>query len=207
MHPSLDFYLTTKYPDLFKNRHASMQVTAMCWGFDCGDGWFYILDNLCSGITSYCKRNKIEMPIVQQVKEKFGSLRFYLDHTKDDTISELIRFAENMTFNTCEKCGALGKLHKNGVVFVSCDKCKDKSWIDIKEEWASYKNKLYTFISDEKINVLINDDIYVCKVIENNLVECLYSVYNSESVLAGQQLEVEYMYTPVFSYFRKVQNV
>ena len=29
-----------------------MDKTAMCWGFDCGDGWFNILDRLCAVIMS-----------------------------------------------------------------------------------------------------------------------------------------------------------
>ena len=48
MSPELDRQLCERYPLIFKDRHASMQVTAMCWGFDHGDGWFHILDVLCA---------------------------------------------------------------------------------------------------------------------------------------------------------------
>lgn len=50
MSPELDKKLCEKYPLIFANRHAPMTQTAMCWGFECGDGWYNILDCLCSGI-------------------------------------------------------------------------------------------------------------------------------------------------------------
>ena len=50
MKNELDETLCAKYPKLFRDRHAPMTVTCMCWGFDCGDGWYNIIDVLCSNI-------------------------------------------------------------------------------------------------------------------------------------------------------------
>ena len=50
MKKELDEALVAKYPKIFKYRHAPMTHTAMCWGFDCGDGWYNIIDVLCSNI-------------------------------------------------------------------------------------------------------------------------------------------------------------
>jgi len=50
MKKELDEALCAKYPKIFKYRHAPMTHTAMCWGFDCGDGWYNIIDALCSNI-------------------------------------------------------------------------------------------------------------------------------------------------------------
>ena len=47
MRKELDEALCAKYPLIFKNRNAPMTETAMCWGFDCGDGWYNIIDVLC----------------------------------------------------------------------------------------------------------------------------------------------------------------
>ena len=44
MKDELDNKLCEKYPKIFKMRNASMQETAMCWGFP-GDGWFNIIDS------------------------------------------------------------------------------------------------------------------------------------------------------------------
>ena len=59
MKKEFDEALCAKYPKIFKYRHAPMTHTAMCWGFDCGDGWYNIVDALCSNIQSHVtnKRN------------------------------------------------------------------------------------------------------------------------------------------------------
>jgi len=52
MRRELDEALCAKYPLIFKDRHANMQVTAMCWGLECGDGWYNLIDVLCGLLTS-----------------------------------------------------------------------------------------------------------------------------------------------------------
>jgi len=46
----LDKQLCEKYPKIFANRNGDMKTTAMCWGFECGDGWYNIIDVLCGNI-------------------------------------------------------------------------------------------------------------------------------------------------------------
>lgn len=58
MRKELDELLCEKYPRIFKDRHAPMTHTAMCWGFDCGDGWFNIIDSLCSNIQNHIDRRR-----------------------------------------------------------------------------------------------------------------------------------------------------
>lgn len=52
MRKELDEALCAKYPLIFKDRNADMRTTAMCWGFECGDGWYNIIDILCGLLTS-----------------------------------------------------------------------------------------------------------------------------------------------------------
>ena len=52
MRRELDEALCARYPLIFKDRHENMQVTAMCWGLECGDGWYNIIDTLCGLLTS-----------------------------------------------------------------------------------------------------------------------------------------------------------
>lgn len=52
MDSKLDKALCEKYPKIFRNRHASPQKTVMCFGFECGDGWYTIINNLCHAIQS-----------------------------------------------------------------------------------------------------------------------------------------------------------
>ncbi len=58
MKKELDDALCAQYPLIFKDRNADMQITAMCWGFDCGDGWYNILNVLCIHLYSDYKEAK-----------------------------------------------------------------------------------------------------------------------------------------------------
>ena len=48
MNKELDDKLCAKYPKIFADRHTDMKSTAMCWGFECGNGWYILIDKLCS---------------------------------------------------------------------------------------------------------------------------------------------------------------
>ena len=52
MREELDKQLCAKYPQIFKNRFGSPKETLMCFGFECGDGWYNIIDILCGKLTS-----------------------------------------------------------------------------------------------------------------------------------------------------------
>jgi hypothetical protein len=57
MKQELDQLLCEKYPLMMVNRDKSMMETCMCWGFECGDGWFTILDQLMSNIQHHIDWN------------------------------------------------------------------------------------------------------------------------------------------------------
>jgi len=59
--------------------------------------------------------------VVDQVKEKFGTLRFYY-HGGDDFVDGVVRMAEAMTAVTCETCGDVGKCRSGGWIRTLCDK-------------------------------------------------------------------------------------
>jgi hypothetical protein len=65
----LDEALCAKYPLIFKDRHANMQTTAMCWGFETGDGWYNIIDTLCGLLTSDYRQAKSRY---DNIKDKVG---------------------------------------------------------------------------------------------------------------------------------------
>ena len=78
MRQELDDLLCQRYPDIFRDRHADMAETGMCWGFGCGDRRFNIIDGLCVEFTSQVKAGTIPSEIASRVKEKAGHLRFYI---------------------------------------------------------------------------------------------------------------------------------
>ena len=71
-----------KYPILFQNSSKSMKETCMCWGIECPKGWWHILDQLCTVLEfhnmEFVKNYGVAV-VADQVKEKFGTLRFYYD--------------------------------------------------------------------------------------------------------------------------------
>ena len=125
MKQELDKLLCERYPKMMVNREKSMMETCMCWGFECGDGWFNILDQLMGNIQHHIDwKNKKEEVVVQVtldlVKEKFGTLRFYYTGG-DDIIDGMVRMAESMSGVTCEECGNPGKRIGGGWVTTVCE--------------------------------------------------------------------------------------
>jgi hypothetical protein len=63
---------------------------------------------------------------VVQVKEKFGTLRFYCGGT--EAIGKYVRLAERLSSVTCEDCGKLGKANDSGWIRTQCDACRHGNW-------------------------------------------------------------------------------
>jgi hypothetical protein len=212
--PELDQKLVKRFPVLYQDRYSPMSQTCMCWGFECGDGWFDIIWQLSLALEdelgySWLQKRRFlflkgfarrwsdlmyklspvrqtkyrqegtgqpgdpyrmvlvsrEAPrwderIVQflfgktreignfetermflkslvfwpntgfavtQVKEKFGTLRFYSDG--NDRIWRLVRFADALSAVTCELCGEPGKLgQRYGWYSTRCTKCAPEGW-------------------------------------------------------------------------------
>ena len=125
MKQELDELLCKRYPQMMVNRDKSMMETCMCWGFACGDGWFNILDQLMGNIQHHIDwKNKKEEVVPQvtldQVKEKFGTLRFYYTGG-DDVIDGMVTMAESISGVTCEECGSPGKRVGGGWVTTLCE--------------------------------------------------------------------------------------
>jgi len=57
---------------------------------------------------------------VNQIKEKFGGLRFYYSGG-DDEISGMVRMAESWADIACEQCGGIGKRRSGGWIRTLCD--------------------------------------------------------------------------------------
>ena len=192
MKQELDKLLCEKYPKMMVNRNKNMQETCMCWGFECGDGWFNILDQLMGSIQHHIdwkekqrigaiKYNEmatqakagnfdlfeedmkalpndeykekrlaeivagdfrqvpesIPQVTLDQVKEKFGTLRFYYTGG-DDYISGMVSLAESLTGVTCESCGNVGERRGGGWVHTYCTPCEEARELARKkadEEW------------------------------------------------------------------------
>jgi hypothetical protein len=195
MKQELDQLLCEKYPKMMVNRNKDMMETCMCWGFECGDGWFNLLDQLMGNIQHHidwknkqrqwaidhntmamqCKAGNfdlfeesmkdltnpeykekrlaeivagdfrkvpLEFPQVtlDQVKEKFGTLRFYYTGG-DDYISGMVAMAESMSGVICESCGNPGKQTSGGWIKTICESCETKRAAEYAKRMEEYEHK------------------------------------------------------------------
>jgi hypothetical protein len=119
------------YPNMFANKYG---------GFAVGKGWWPVLEALCNQIDGHTKwrnntreallkdnphnhkiPNEVTQVVVEQIKEKFGGLRFYYQGG-DDTIDGMVRMAEMWAGRSCEECGVPGTRRGGGWVRTLCDK-------------------------------------------------------------------------------------
>lgn len=106
----------SKFPDMFSYPYG---------GFSIGPGWYDIVETLCKNIDSHTqqanyKSKVIDPIIVTQIKEKFGSLRFYYNGG-DQYIAGLVAMAEAMSKLICEQCGNKGRRTGNRSICTLCD--------------------------------------------------------------------------------------
>ncbi len=52
-------------------------------------GWVRIVSGCFEAIKKHCDRSEESYPSVGQIKQKFGSLRIYMDGTQEDTFIQL----------------------------------------------------------------------------------------------------------------------
>lgn len=97
MTPENSQELVSLYPELFPSKH-------FC--FECGDGWFDLIKECIQKIKADCLEKEMDT-IVAQVKEKYGTLRIYLNLTTDEQ-QKIIDEAEEKSEKTCEVCGKPG---------------------------------------------------------------------------------------------------
>jgi hypothetical protein len=115
-----------KYPALYRQHSLPMTETCMMWGICVGSGWFKLIDELSAKLTAHAEKTGATIE-ASQVKEKFGTLRFYLDYN-DDTTDKYVTAAENLSAKTCEVCGSMKnvKLRGKGWVRTRCEKCENE---------------------------------------------------------------------------------
>lgn len=135
MKSKLDDLLCQRYPDLFSERQMPMEKSCMGRGFTCGDGWFDLIDTLCSTIRFNVEHGEMPSVVVKQVKEKFGTLRFYF-RGGDDRTAGMVCMAEAMSAHLCEKCGARGEL-LGGMA-----RCPDHFPVEMSADQGSYAKRI-----------------------------------------------------------------
>jgi len=118
--------LLTAFPHLYRGRHLPLTENLMSWGFQCGDGWYDLLYQVSQQITAYAAHHPdptVQQVLAVQVKEKFGTLRFYV-RGADAHIQALIDAVEAESAQICERDGTPGRLRvRQGHSQTLCDSC------------------------------------------------------------------------------------
>ena len=117
------------YPKMFQGKYG---------GFAVGKGWYPILERLCKNIQQHIewanqKEEVCPQVVVEQIKEKFGGLRFYYQGG-DEQIHGMVRMAESWADIACEECGGIGKRRGGGWIRTLCDKHEAERQARIEEQ-------------------------------------------------------------------------
>lgn len=122
--------LHEKYPKIFAGKYGGLCID---------EGWWPIIEALASNIQQHIDWNNegrerllkgnpngwpvpeyCEQVVVQQIKEKFGGLRFYYVGG-DARIRGMVQMAEAWADRACEVCGAPGIPRTGGWIKTLCD--------------------------------------------------------------------------------------
>jgi len=126
MSPENTKKLFEKYPKIFAQKELSPRQSLMSFGFECGDGWVGLIDELCGCLQWHTDKNSYQQVEAIQVKEKFGGLRFYTN-CKDKYLDGYIDFAEHLSFKVCDQCGSTKDITQTkGWVRTICKKCLEE---------------------------------------------------------------------------------
>lgn len=126
--------LREKHPDVWR-------VFPAC-GFSLPDGWQGLVRGLSCLIQHWIKydhEGELSEFRVEQVKEKFGGLRFYVSGA-NDSIHGAISLAEILSVEICERCGEEGEQRSGGWIVTLCDSCHETRQEELRKrqkEWEA----------------------------------------------------------------------
>ena len=122
MDKKLQDKLAKKYPNIYDSYYC----------IECDDGWYDLIDRLSEKLSKLCLPNGNIVSIkAKQVKEKFGSLRYYYwtePDSQNSVIWDIISEYEGESTKICQHCGSRENVeHKsyNWYIDTRCKKCDE----------------------------------------------------------------------------------
>jgi len=131
-----------RFPLLYQERHLPCTQTCMCWGLDCGQGWYNLIYSLSEELQLLSNQTGYQV-IITQLKEKWGHLTVYYRLVMNDgagdldpavlmrIINCLISAAEKVSEHTCDACGTYAERRTTGYILPLCD-----------EHYAEWENEM-----------------------------------------------------------------
>lgn len=123
-------------------------------------GWHGLMTDMSMEIIAYLHSKGFSPYLfhIDQLKEKFGSIRLYYslhyaDHSDDEGIDEIIRKYEELSEHTCCICGGEATLMSKGWICPYCKSCADKLKAEEGKRWdfAPLERSTWTKIKDSQI--------------------------------------------------------
>lgn len=123
MKKELEAKLVERFPAFFVDMYGDPTKTCMHWGCECGNGWYDLLYKLCEDIEAAEPPEDFK---IEQIKEKFGGLRFYYISGNAE-ISSLVNAAESNSYKICEGCSSTEGVTTEGSWITSlCADCRNE---------------------------------------------------------------------------------
>lgn len=124
--------LASQYPLVYRaylkpRRHDKCPIAHR--GFECGEGWFAIVDVFSAWLEAEATRlheARKRVPVIAQCKEKMGTLAIHVSNFPASRFPELmarIDAAQRASKTTCELCGQPGVLRESGFQQTRCRQC------------------------------------------------------------------------------------
>lgn len=98
------------------------------FGIECGYGWYGLILPLYFAIQDYNDNKPEEDQIhIDQIKEKFGELRFYISNAPEEFQDWASRI-EDESYKVCEFCGSTTDVTTEGRGWITtqCKQCRNK---------------------------------------------------------------------------------
>lgn len=115
------------------NPDPTLQNNLMAFGFECDKGWHPLILELIEKLQNLKEDYDFEL---EQVKEKFGTLRFYVS-SETDEVSNIIERYEIFSSHLCEHCGEFWTAKNrisHGWWKTLCDECATElNWAEEEE--------------------------------------------------------------------------
>lgn len=118
MRHELEEKLFKDFPLLY-DKEESVRISLMCFGFECGDGWYQLIRELSEKLMPLIEKARNEQDEdacrmrAVQVKEKYGTMRFYMS-SETGEMAKLIDEYTDASASICEQCGEPGRIRSSG---------------------------------------------------------------------------------------------
>lgn len=121
----MDFIKTLQLKIKEENRR--IKYPFELFGIECGYGWYGLILPLYFAIQKYNKDKPEEEQIhIDQIKEKFGGLRFYISNAPEKFLDWASRI-EDESYKVCEFCGSVTDVTTKGRGWITtqCKRCRE----------------------------------------------------------------------------------